>query len=103
MTQYREQMLSTAQKRERSILKNVYLWMTAGLGLTGVVAYAVATNPAVMNILLGSRFGFLLLVIVQLGLVVYLSARIEQMSSTSAIIAFGSYAIVTGITFSTLF
>ncbi len=37
MTDFKAQMLSSVKSRERSIMKNVYLWMTAGLSLTGVV------------------------------------------------------------------
>lgn len=40
---------SSSSVRERSIIKNVYLWMTAGLGLTGVVAYGISGNPALMR------------------------------------------------------
>jgi|GEM_PF-5439756 len=46
MTDFKAQMLSSVKSRERSIMKNVYLWMTAGLSLTGVVSYLVASSPS---------------------------------------------------------
>jgi len=50
MTDQRAQVLSQVKNRERSILKNVYLWMTAGLAMTGVVAYLVATNETLQAV-----------------------------------------------------
>lgn len=103
MTDQRAQMLSSVRNRERSILKNVYLWMTAGLALTGVVSYLVATTPSLMRMFLGSSFSFLFIVIAQFAVVFYLMARLDKMSSTSAIASFGAYSILTGITLSVIF
>ena len=103
MTDLKAQMLSNVKSRERSILKNVYLWMTAGLALTGVVSYTVASSPALMRIFLGSATSLMLLIIAQFALVIYLSARIQKMSAMSAVAAFGGYAILTGITLSVIF
>ncbi len=103
MTDQRAQMLSSVRNRERSILKNVYLWMTAGLALTGVVSYLVATTPSLPRMFLGSSFSFLFIVIAQFAVVFYLMARLDKMSSTSAIASFGAYSILTGITLSVIF
>lgn len=103
MTNQRTQMLSQVKNRERSILKNVYLWMTAGLAMTGVVSYAVATNDTLMRMFLGSSVSFLFIIFAQFGLVIYLSARLQKMASTSAIAAFMGYSVLTGITLSVIF
>jgi FtsH-binding integral membrane protein len=103
MTDFKAQMLSSVKSRERSIMKNVYLWMTAGLSLTGVVSYLVASSPSLQRVFLGSATSLLLLIIAQFGLVIYLTARIQKMSATSAIAAFGGYAMLTGITLSVIF
>jgi FtsH-binding integral membrane protein len=103
MTNQRTQMLSQVKNRERSILKNVYLWMTAGLAMTGVVSYAVATNHTLLRMFLGSSVSFLFIIFAQFGLVIYLSARLQKMASTSAIAAFMGYSILTGITLSVIF
>ena len=88
--------------QERTILKNVYLWMTAGLFLTAVVArgfvgtalfYQMVRNPVLM-------FG---LIIAELVLVFRLSARIMQMPVRSAMISFAVYAALNGINLSTIF
>jgi FtsH-binding integral membrane protein len=90
----------TAQ--DRTILKNVYLWMTAGLFLTAIVARAflvtglyriVFTNPILM-------FG---LIIAQLVLVFRLSSKINTMTVGAAITTFGVYASLNGINMSSIF
>ena len=103
MTDQRAQMLSSVRNRERSILKNVYMWMTAGLALTGVVSYLVATTPSLMRMVLGSGVSFLFIVVAQFAVVIYLMARLDKMTSTSAIASFGAYSILTGITLSVIF
>lgn len=94
--------LSNTKVRENSILKNVYLWMSAGLTLTAVVSYLVASSRYLMNLFFSSTFSFLFLFIIQIGIVMYLSTRIEKMSSTSAVLSFAAYSIVTGVTLSVI-
>jgi FtsH-binding integral membrane protein len=77
--------------------------MTAGLALTGIVAFFVASNPAFMRALIGNTMGFMLLVIGEFALVFYLSARLDSMSQTSAIGAFLAYSVLTGVMLSTIF
>ena len=98
----RENIISTPKARINGLLKNVYLWMTAGLVLTGIVAYGVANN---MNILarVYSTGGLIAIVIAQLVLVVVLSARINRMSTSAAIGCFVGYSVLTGLTLSSVF
>jgi len=103
MTDQRAQVLSQVKNRERSILKNVYLWMTAGLAMTGVVAYLVATNETLLRLFLGSGMSFLLIIIAQFALVIFLTARLQKMTSTTAIASFIGYSMLTGITLSVIF
>jgi len=81
----------------------VYGWMFGGLFLTACAAYSVYSQPVLMNILFSSSISFYAIVLAQLGLVVYLSTRIQQMSFASAAISFIVYSLLTGVTFSTLF
>ena len=98
----RENIISTPKARVNGLLKNVYLWMTAGLALTGIVAYAVANNVNALARIY-STGGLLAIVIAQLVLVVVLSARINRMSTGSAIACFVGYSILTGLTLSSVF
>lgn len=80
-----------------------YRWMTLGLALTGVVAMGVASSPALLEILLGSRFLFFGLFIAQIGLVVAFSTMAHRVSSAAAAAMFLAYAGLTGVTLSTIF
>jgi len=103
MTDLKAQMLSNVKSRERSILKNVYLWMTAGLALTAVVSYGVASSQTLMRMFLGNITSLFILIIAEFALVIYLSTRLQKMSATSAVAAFAGYAILNGITLSVVF
>ncbi|MFW5747173.1 MAG: Bax inhibitor-1/YccA family protein, partial [bacterium] len=87
----------------RTIMRNVYIWMTVGLALTGVVAYAVSNNTAFVRTLIQNQMLFFVLFIVEIGLVIYLSARIMKMSPAAATLSFAAYAILNGITLSIIF
>jgi FtsH-binding integral membrane protein len=77
--------------------------MTLGLALTGLVALGVASSPAALNLLLGTPFAFIGLIIVQLGLVFAFSAAAQRASTAVVAGMFFVYAALTGVTFSTLF
>lgn len=98
MTDFRAQMLSNVKLRERSILKNVYLWMTAGLALTAVIAYLISAS----NIVITPTVMFIA-IIAEFALVVYLSARLQKMSTLAAVLAFTVYAMLNGVTLSIIF
>jgi FtsH-binding integral membrane protein len=95
--------LTSAAARERSILRNVYLWMTAGLALTGIVAYGVATNDRILQMIFSSQTNLIIIFIAQIAVVVFLSARIMRMSVTAATCCFAAYAALTGLTMSVVF
>jgi len=92
--------LTNIKARENSLLRNVYMWMTAGLTLTAVVSYAIASSESVMRMLFSNSFLFLFIIIGQLALVMYLSTRLNKMSATSAVVSFAGYSILTGISLS---
>ena len=88
--------------KERSLIRNVYMWMTAGLALTGVVSLWMMSNPAriVSMIQSGMFWG---LIIGEFILVMFLSARIMSMSPSAATLSFAAYSVLNGITISTIF
>jgi FtsH-binding integral membrane protein len=99
----REQVLGIPAVRERNILRNVYLWMTAGLALTGVIAMGISSNTGLVMSLARTPMLFFVLIIAELGLVMYLSARIHKMSANAATMAFAAYAVLNGVTLSVIF
>src|SRR6059036_2908542 len=68
---------NTVQTADRvsAFLWKVYGWMAVGLGLTALVAFAVAGSPALLGVLVGNRLVFFALVIAELGLVFPVRAR----------------------------
>jgi FtsH-binding integral membrane protein len=89
-----------AAERVSAFLWKVYGWMAIGLGLTAVVAYAVAASPDVMRVLVYNRVVFFGLVIAELALVFWLSARATSMAPGQAAGLFALYSALNGVTLS---
>ncbi|PYM16114.1 MAG: hypothetical protein DMD81_13395 [Candidatus Rokuibacteriota bacterium] len=87
-------------ERISAFLWKVYAWMAIGLGITAVVAFVVASSPEMLRVLVGNRLVFFGLVIAELGLVFYLSARATQMAPSSAAGLFALYSALNGVTLS---
>lgn len=79
----------------------VYAWMAAGLGLTAVVAWAVADSPA-LHALAFNRPTLLISIVVELVLVVVISAAINRINASTATALFMLYAAINGFTLSGL-
>ena len=88
------------QVRVSGFVRSVYNWMAAGLALTGLVAYFVASNPTLFSI---AQKGFILFAIAELILVFTLSARIGRLQASTATGLFLVYAFLNGVTFSYIF
>src|SRR5437660_9892203 len=95
---------NTVQTAERvsAFLWKVYGWMAVGLGLTAVVAFAVAGSPDLLRVLVGNRLVFFALVIAELGLVFFMSARADRLSPGTASGLFALYSAVNGVTLSVI-
>jgi hypothetical protein len=91
--------LSVAEIEERSFVGKVYRWMGLGLLLTAISAYFVVNSSFVYTLAENSIL-FFGIIIAELGLVVYLSARIQKMSAEAATASFIIYSILNGITLS---
>ena len=91
------QLYSVPRVEVRPLLRSVYLWMTLGLLLTAVVAFAIADYAPhlLQNVLL--VWGIL---IAQLILVVVLAAAIWRLSFGAAALIFVLYAALTGFSLS---
>jgi hypothetical protein len=92
-----------AEELQRTFLVKVYGWMTAGLMITGVVALFVIQIPGLLELIFSSQWIYLGLFVAQLGLVVWLSARVDKMSAATATAVFLAYSALTGLVFSVIF
>jgi uncharacterized protein len=88
---------------ERTFLSQVYLWMAMALALTGFVAGWMAMSPTLVTGLMRNTMLFFVIMIGQIGIVIWLSRRIMSLSLTGATAGFGIYATLNGVLFSTLF
>lgn len=104
----KEKVINVYSEADRSmafatLMKNIYLWMTLGLAMTGLTAAYVAGNPGWMQTVFETRGLLLALLIGEVALVWILSARIMRMSFATAGIMFAIYSILNGITLSFIF
>jgi uncharacterized protein len=88
--------------RVTAFLSKVYGWMFLGLLITAGTALAVASSPLLIETLILNRILFWILVLGQLGLVFYLSARVEKMAPTTAAGLFMLYSALVGVTTSVI-
>lgn len=84
------------------LMRKVYTWMTLALVVTGITAYGVASSPNLMISLVSSNVMWFLM-IAELGLVWYTTARIDKLSLTTASTIFVIYSALNGVVFSTIF
>ena len=89
--------------RVTAFLSKVYGWMFLGLLITGGTAVLVASSPTLIETLIVNRILFWILVLGQLGLVFYLSARVDKVSPATAAGLFLLYSAMVGVTSSVIF
>ena len=100
---------SVAAREERvaaafpALMRKVYLWMALALTITGFAAWLVATNTAIQEVIFGNQIVFYGLFIVELALVIGVSAAINKLSLTVATLMFVLYSVVNGALLSSIF
>jgi FtsH-binding integral membrane protein len=77
--------------------------MFLGLLLTAGTAVLVASSPALIETLILNRILFWILLLAQLGVVFYLSARVDKVAPATAAILFLLYSAMVGVTSSVIF
>jgi uncharacterized protein len=98
--------MQTAQTRVEVVnafMRGVYGWMCLGLLVTAGASFFTVTSPAVMRAVFGNQILFFGLIIVELGLVVGLSAAINRLSASTASLMFLAYSAINGITLAAIF
>lgn len=98
-----DQVLIDGAQSQTKFINTVYAWMAGALALTGLTALYVVSNEALLQFVFSSKLTFYGLIAAELGLVFYLSAAINRMSSQTAMLAFLVYSVLSGVTFSSIF
>ncbi len=86
----------------RSYMLGVYNYMASALLLTGIVAFVTASSPAALQVIFGTPLKWVVF-LAPLGLVFFLSARINKMSATAAQATFWIYAGLMGLSLASIF
>ncbi len=102
-TEYASNTMTVAKARQEAstvFLAKVFNWMAIGLGLTGVIAWMTASSGLAIKI--ANSPLFIILILAELGLVFYLSARVNKIQSGTATGLFLGYAVLNGLTMSVI-
>ncbi len=101
--EYAAQPPLTIQADVQGFLVKVFGWMFAGLAMTGAAAAVIGANEELLRTITENPVIFIGLIIVQLALVVTISAAINKLSPGLALTLFFVYAASVGVTFAFVF
>ena len=96
-------MQAASEVRFNRFLAGVYLVMAVGLAVTALVSSWVSTNEDLIRRILYDPWFTFGLFIIQIIIVVTLSAAVMRLSPIVALLLFLGYAAVTGVTISSIF
>ena len=88
---------------QSTLLRSVYVWMTPALVITGFVSMYVAQSYQLISFIFGNKLALWGMLIAELAVVFYLSARINSISFTKATVMFIIYSILNGATLASIF
>jgi FtsH-binding integral membrane protein len=97
------QPVAASAEKVTAFLRSVYGWMFAGLGITAAVSLSVAASPGLQQAIFANRLVFFGLIIAELGLVFFLSARVQKIAPATAAMLFVAYSALNGATLSFVF
>ena len=84
-------------------LARVFMRMFAALLVTAGVSYGVYQMPGIQEFLFSSMVPMIVIILLQFGLVMFISARAMSMPAATSNFFFFLYAILTGLTLSVIF
>jgi len=94
---------TTTDIRFNRFLALVYLVMAVGMVITAWVASSVSTNPDLIKKILFNPWFTFGLFLIQVVVVVWLSAAVTRMAPVAALLLFLLYSALTGLTLSSIF
>lgn len=100
---YSDSRMETVTRAFPRLMRSVYAWMCAGLLMTGFTALGIAKNSEMVTAIFSNTILFWGLMIAEIALVIFLTARIHKMSFPTAALCFAGYAILNGVTMSAIF
>jgi uncharacterized protein len=94
---------SQTQTQVAAFISKVYAFMAGALAITAIIAFYTSQSQTLMATIHGNRALFFGLLIAEFGLVIFLSARINKMSYSTAAFMFVLYSALNGLTLSFVF
>ena len=88
---------------ESGFLQRVFMWMFIGLLVTGGTAAAIGSSDQLLTDITENPLILLGVIAAQLGLVFFISFRINSISPATATVLFLIYAATVGVTFALVF
>lgn len=88
---------------QNALMRSVYTWMTLALAITGLTAMYMVKSLTFINTMTQNSMLFWGILIAEVVLVMYMTARINKISFTTATLLFIAYSILNGVTLSVLF
>lgn len=87
----------------KTLMRNVYLWMTMALGITGLTAWITAHSDALLTLIFGHGVTPMFVLFgAELLLVIVLTAAINRISFTTATVMFIIYSLLNGVVMSSI-
>ena len=97
---YGEEMSS--ERVQQVTMSKVYGWMTLALMASALAAIYTMGSDTMLSLIFGNKLVFFGLLIAEVAMVVYVSARLTHLSFGTAATLFGLYALLNGVTMSAL-
>jgi hypothetical protein len=88
---------------EQGFISKVYLWMAAGLAVSGLGSFWLLSQPELLRVVFSNPWIFYGLVIAELVLVIWLSAAAMRLSGGVATLLFLGYSFLNGLTLTSVF
>jgi len=87
----------------RTYVQRVYAWMVGGLIITALTSMGVASSPEILQAIFGNPILPWVVMLSPLGIVFFLSAKLETMKPSTAGTLFVVFSLLLGISLSTIF
>lgn len=87
---------------QATFINKVYSWMALALTITGFIAFRTASSDALLNIIFGTPYLFMGLIIAELGIVFWMVSAMKRITSNLAISLFLLYSALNGLTLSVI-
>ena len=84
-------------------MSGVYKWMTMGIMITAFFSYFIGTSIELVYTILSNKILFYGLLIGEVALVLFISARINKISAMTATSLYIAYSALNGVTLSVIF